>query len=334
MRETTSTPKAPEFGGVQAVFRTAFDRESYRNQNQDHFMETLSSRDIWTFLPEEAHARKVRGGKARAIPKDTENGHLVSNYRELARKIAELQFRNPEFVLLFRGQARDYPTTQYQSSIKPSIFRPEKDRMAAPDSDVIHSRYDILIRAERDLVETWGNRNLGNNRKLQRHRVVRWAILQHYEVCGTPLLDVTHSLRIAASFATKDALQRNLHEAFLMVLAIPQLSGAVTVTAEAELQALRLSSICPPEAVRPHLQEGYLLGEYPDLADPDQKSRVPHYEADFGRRLIAKFRLNPKKFWENDGAFPQVPDAALFPQEDDPVEEALAPLRTRYHTSS
>jgi hypothetical protein len=118
-----------------------------------------------------------------------------------------------------------------------------------------------------------------------------------------------------------------------MVLAIPQLSGAVTVTAEAELQAIRLSSICPPEAARPHLQEGYLLGEYPDLADPEQKGRVPHYEVDFGRRLLAKFRLHPQTFWGTDPAFPQIMEEALLPQTDDPVEDALAPLRSQFgHT--
>lgn len=297
-------------------------------------METLSSRKIWTFLPGgPPSSRIVQGGTPRGIPKAGENGHFVSNYRELARKIAELQFRNPEFVLLFRGQARDYPTTKAQSSIKPSIFRPINEQKVAPGFDEVRSRYETLVLAERELLLVWKDHKLGNLRRLQRHRVLRWAILQHYEVCGTPLLDVTHSLRISASFATKDAIKRGLQDAFVMVLAIPQLSGAVTVTAEAELQALRLSSICPPEAARPHLQEGYLLGEYPDLADPDQKSRVPHYEVDFGRRLLAKFRLHPQTFWEKDGAFPQVMEEALLPQTDDPVEDALAPIRAKFRQS-
>jgi hypothetical protein len=252
----------------------------------------------------------------------------------VARKIAELQFRNPEFVLLFRGQAKDYPTTKAQSSIKPSIFRSIEDRIAAPGFDEILARYNILVRAENELLRVWKAQKLGNLRRLQRHRVLRWTILQHYDVCGTPLLDVTHSLRISASFATKDAIKSGLREAFVMVLAIPQLSGAVTVTAEAELQAIRLSSICPPEAARPHLQEGYLLGEYPDLADPDQKSRVPHYEVDFGRRLLAKFRLHPQKFWENDAAFPQIKEEALLPQVNDPVEDALAPLRAQFRRTA
>jgi hypothetical protein len=52
-------------------------------------------------------------------------------------------------------------------------------------------------------------------------------MLQHYEVCPTPLLDVTHSLRVAASFATEDATDNH---AVLYVIAVPQISGAITAT--------------------------------------------------------------------------------------------------------
>ena len=290
-------------------------------------MEDLSSREVWSFLPGEKKSKKVRGGAARAIPKEGKNGNYVANYRELARKVAELQFLNPEFILLFRGQGKDYPTTRKQSSIKPSIFRPKKGKLAAPGSEEIDRRYAKLRDSEQSLLRKWKHQKLRNLERLQRHRVLRWAILQHYEICGTPLLDVTHSLRIAASFATQLTTTQSGSESYLMVLAIPQLSGAVTVSADAELQALRLSSICPPEAERPHLQEGYLLGEYPDLADPDQKSYVPHFEVDFGRRLLAKFRIHPNSFWKGSDAFPAIAMEALLPSNDDPVEKVLATLR-------
>ena len=45
------------------------------------------------------------------------------------------------------------------------------------------------------------------------------------------------------------------------MLGVPNLSGAITASAEAGLQIVRLSSVCPPSAVRPHIQEGYLLGD-------------------------------------------------------------------------
>jgi hypothetical protein len=149
---------------------------------------------------------------------------------------------------------------------------------------------------------------------LRHQQNCRTAVLQHYEICPTPLLDVTQSLRIAASFAS-DGADR---EAFVFVLGVPNLSGAITASAEAGIQVVRLSSVCPPAAVRPHIQEGYLLGEYPEMTGYDQKQHYAHWEIDFGRRLIAKFRFNPQTFWKND-AFPKVTRSALYPDRDDPL---------------
>ena len=82
---------------------------------------------------------------------------------------------------------------------------------------------------------------------------------------------------------------------------------------------VRLASACPPSAVRPHIQEGYLLGEYPELTDYDRKVHYAHYEIDFGRRLVAKFRFDPNKFWKRD-TFPRVGKDALYPTADeDPI---------------
>ena len=37
---------------------------------------------------------------------------------------------------------------------------------------------------------------------------VRWALLQHYNICDTPLVDITQSLHVASSFA----LQKETNE--------------------------------------------------------------------------------------------------------------------------
>jgi len=81
-----------------------------------------------------------------------------------------------------------------------------------------------------------------------------------------------------------------------MVIGVPHLSGAVTASADAGLQIVRLSSVCPPSAVRPHIQEGYLLGEYPEMARADQKQNYKHYEIDFGRRLVASLDFDLVSF--------------------------------------
>jgi hypothetical protein len=52
-------------------------------------------------------------------------------------------------------------------------------------------------------------------------------------------------------------------EVRLYVIGVPNISGAISASAEAGLQVIRLSSVCPPSAIRPNVQEGYLVGEYP-----------------------------------------------------------------------
>lgn len=282
-------------------------------------MEKIGSQSIWSFFdanptsrPASNHA--IRGGC----------GHTVNCYLELARKVAELQFLNRDHVLLFRGQSKDHLTTKGNSMLKASIFRHEGKKV--PSRAVLERRFDTLLRAEKLLVEAYGAAKLKGLERLRRQRLIRWSILQHYEICKTPLLDVTHSLRVASSFATDG---NDGSEAYLYAFGVPNLSGAITASSEAGLQIVRLSSACPPDAVRPHIQEGYLVGEYPEIPDYAQQSHYPFHEMDFGRRLVAKFRFNPKSFWALEHYQP-APHDALYPIADDPLleiaEEIIATL--------
>jgi hypothetical protein len=246
-------------------------------------------------------------------------GHLVASFLELVTKVAELQFRNQDLVLLYRGQGQDFRNRHDNTTLKPSLFRPAAGaRGGNPSPGTLAARFDTLRRAGRELVERYQERRLLGVERLRRHQILRWSILQHYEVCPTPLLDVTNSLRIAASFASL-GVSDETREAFVFVLGVPNLSGAITASAEAGLQIVRLASVCPPSAVRPHIQEGYLLGEYPDIGDYSQKENYPYYEIDFGRRLVAKFRFDPRRFWVED-TFPVIQAEALYPAaEKDPL---------------
>ena len=267
-------------------------------------MDTLGQQELWSFFDDQKEAQKVE--TITEIRKA--KGHRVTSFLELATKIAELQFRNREHVLIFRGQKSDHRNSKKNTTLKPSLFRPQPGGPALPGGETLTARFESLKKAERLLIQKYESADMLDVERLKRHRILRWAILQHYEVCPTPLLDVTHSLRISASFASLDATE----EVFLFVLAVPNLSGAVTASAETGLQIVRLSSVCPPAAVRPHIQEGYLLGEYPEMTDYGQKELYGHYEIDFGRRLLAKFRFDPQTFWKGD-TFPQIGKLALYP---------------------
>ena len=269
-------------------------------------MKTIGENEIWSFCDARKTAQRIKS----ATEVRNADGHTVKSFLELATKVAELQFRNPDFVLMFRGQNGDHRNVKKNTTLKPSLFRSVPGSNAAPDVATLTTRFQALEQAEKHLVDEYQKAKMLGLDRLQRHRMLRWAILQHYEVCPTPLLDVTQSLRIAASFASQNAHD----QAFLFVLAIPNLSGAITASAESGIQIIRLASVCPPAALRPHVQEGYLLGEYPDMMNIDQKELFGHYEIDFGRRLVAKFCFKPKTFWKS-GAFPQVPSDALYPPE-------------------
>ena len=286
-------------------------------------METVGKSELWSYFDDESKARTADNDAIRRGP-----GHEVSSYWDLASKLAEIQFRNPNFVLLFRGQSGDYFNRAGNSSLKPSLLRPVRAAPGSldpkhnkpPNETELSDRFNTLKSAERLLLENYTWRNVSKRgekqpyvdrmerKRLERQRILRWALLQHYDVCGTPLLDVTHSLRVAASFAS----HHDPDTAFVFVLAVPNLSGAITASADAGLQIVRLSSVCPPVAVRPHLQEGYLLGEYPDMPDFEQKRHYGHYEVDFGRRLLAKFRFHPTTFWKGD-TFLRIARDALYP---------------------
>jgi hypothetical protein len=251
--------------------------------------------------------------------------HYVNNYLELATKVANLQYKNPDYVLLFRGQDDDYKNQSKRTTLKPSLFRSIKGTSKAPDLACLSKRFEYLKNTEDLLVQQYtDNKSFAGKENLKKYRILRWSILQHYEICFTPLLDVTHSLRVAASFASG----KKVEYAYLYVLGVPNISGSITANIESGLQIVRLSSACPPNAVRPHIQEGYLLGEYPDMPDLNQKLHYQSYEIDFGRRLITKFKFKPSTFWDKEN-FPQIKHNALYPDDHDPLFEMAQKIKTK-----
>lgn len=281
-------------------------------------MEGIGKQEIWSYfdgIPDVRLASNtaIRGG----------SGHKVNSYMELAKKVAELQFLNRNHVLLFRGQKEDHRTSRNNSMLKPSIFRLNGKKR--PSRRVMWKRFSELRIAENELVNRYLIQSLTDPDRLKRHRNIRWAVLQHYEICDTPLFDVTNSLRIAVSFASDN---NQTEEAFVFAFGVLNLNGAITTSSEAGLQVIRLSSACPPEAIRPHIQEGYLIGEYPEISEFQETPEYEYYEVDFGRRLVAKFRFDPKIFLE-DMHYPLANHEALYPDQDiDPLIKIAAEIKS------
>ena len=285
-------------------------------------MDTIGKQELWSILEGDTKARPADCTKVRKG-----HGYQVTSYLELATRVAELQFKNREYVLLFRGQNADHLNHQKNTSLKPSLFR----QANGPDywSQTLADRFTRLELAEGLLVELYEQQGFPDLTRLKRQKLLRWSILQHYEVCDTPLLDVTQSLRIAASFASDGCV----NDAYVFVVGVPNLSGAISASAEAGLQTVRLASVCPPTALRPHVQEGYLLGEYPEMTGYNQKQHYKDYEVDFGRRLVAKFRFQPASFWKRD-AFPKVGIAARYPDKNDPLYQLTQSVKKQLNNNS
>lgn len=270
-------------------------------------MEVLSQKIFMTFLDDQTSI--VRSDNP-GLPLSCSNGHAVNSYIELLKKLAALSYLNATFRLLFRGQLKDYKLntrgeiSPYHSCLYPSILRPEagQDRV-----ELLDKRFDALNRAETLLKEKLPIADLHKN------QMVRWAILQHYEVCRTPLLDLTQSIQTALSFA----IGHGHDEGYLFVLAFPQLTGAVSVSIESMTQIIDLNQICPSEALRPHFQSGILASDYPVIdrreASHGKRGMIGN---NFACRLLAKFRLKNVQGWTTEG-FTPTPNNILFPDKED-----------------
>jgi hypothetical protein len=85
----------------------------------------------------------------------------------------------------------------------------------------------------------------------------------------------------------------------------------ITINSEHDIVNVRLLSICPPAALRPYFQEGYLAGTADVTTSFETKTTL-----DFRNRLIAKFAIPRAQsdFWGS--GFGSIPETALFPKRD------------------
>lgn len=225
----------------------------------------------------------------------------LTSFHDLVREVAELAYVNKDHLLFFRGQGHDYWNKANASSLYPSIYRGER-----VPREQLELRWDVLTAASRQLCDTLERGGVRTHRDVRRRRYVQWSILQHYEVCPTPLMDFTQSLRVACSFA----FLANRTDPLVFVVGLPYVANRVSVNSEHDIVNVRLLSICPPEALRPHFQQGFLAA-----TDEITTDFISKNELDFNNRLLAKYQLgDAKRFWQ--GGFKPVSKRVLYPTAD------------------
>ena len=250
----------------------------------------------------------------------------VATFAELIERIATLSFLNPHVNLFYRGQKNNYakdnsPGVNVTTSLLPSVYR-QPTGSGENDEMLRKKKYFKEVLPERTKKLKGWLRKLGNKHKragfgrgpykdVEIFSESLWAILQHYE-CPTPLLDVTGSLHVACSFATYDYEQEDARkEGFVYVLGLPSITSHVSYLAYDGIVMVKLQAACPPEAKRPHYQQGYLVGSLPH-------SPKPHtYGArDLALRLVAKFHIKDAvRFWQPDG-LTALPKKLMMPEND------------------
>lgn len=237
----------------------------------------------------------------------SDQGLLVSDYPELVRQVAKISYYNPSFNLFFRGQHVDHmirpKSGDHRSSIYPSIFRPPKHKTTL-HSKIKQNRFDRLDTLCSDLVDQYRFPGRFTRLRVKSYQELQWSILQHYQKCKTPLIDITQSLRVAASFCI---LNNDNQFGYLYIFALPNVNGSISYFVDENIVLAKLQSICPPQALRAHFQEAFLVGHFPH-------NEVKSWAKNLANRLIAKFRIPTNGFWPR--GFPSIPKAALFPKDD------------------
>lgn len=233
----------------------------------------------------------------------------VATYNELVKTVAELSYLNRDNLLFFRGQAEDHRNKAEASSLYPSLYRRNVITKARLDYD-----FDMLKEISALLVEETKKHDRRSADEIRRKHYIQWSLIQHYEVRETPLLDLTQSLRVACSFAQSD---KTSGESFVYVLGLPYMPNGISINSEQEIVNIRLLSVCPPLALRPYFQEGFLAGTTDITDNYDDKN-----ELDFNRRLIAKFAIpNDDSFW--GGSLRGIPRELLFLDEKNDTMYAI-----------
>jgi hypothetical protein len=257
----------------------------------------------------DATVTKIRSG----------NGFPIPNFRKLIEEVAIVTLANKQYEMFYRGQTIDYKDCQaiFYKDKKPKtiiyspICRPEKKDdgtyKLSIRKNIIARRYDELYKLI-DFIP----------KKRNYHPEYHFSLFQHYGILPTPLIDITQSLRVAATFAL-----RGSQTGYVYVFGLPFPNQSISHYTDMGIVLVKLQNICPVQALRPRYQEGYLVGKYPFYSVKEDSDNL-------ARRLVAKFFLDNTKgdFWDAD--FQPMPDDVLFPK-NDTLELELQEVKRSFH---
>jgi hypothetical protein len=275
----------------------------------------------WCDHPREADLSRHRvDAKASRNPTWT-----LYEYSDLVDAVAFLSVMNKRLDLCFRGQAEPRPPRSglFRSSWQPPPWA-GLPRVAISDLDFYRARLAALGEVVFDVCQQMG---LPRWRSLRDVDEARWAVIQHYGLWPTPMIDVTRSLRVAASFALRARDPGGRDEepitGYMYVVGLPNRTGSITCSVDDQMLVASLNAVCPPIARRPHLQEGLLVARFPTYGKAAQDPR----KSDLARRTVAQIRLidrnSQESFWSSD--YPRLSDDSLQPPPDrDPLLRAFA----------
>lgn len=242
------------------------------------------------------------------------NARFVETYDDLVKDVAQILHRHRNLALFYRGQNIDYKENK-KTIVLPSIYRKKNDNVRL----FIKKNFDLLNETTFELRKLFSSHSFAGRNMLNKYPEIAWSLLQHYEVCATPLLDLTQSLHVACSFA----FDRNTNDTGIVyIIGMPWQTDAIGYNSYEELVNIKLLCVCPPKAERPFFQEGFLAGPFPNYR-LDDSTRVEQF--DFGRRIIAKFEIpRENSFWGN--GFSMIPIEKLY-QPNDKIKKLCDQLK-------
>ncbi len=253
-------------------------------------------------LKEHYKQHKFKGQTTRDVTSFVRSHTInIETFHDLIMEIAELSYKNPDVMLFYRGQNNNYIKTKY-ATLYPTIYRSNSEKDIKFGFEILEKTSTMLMTE----LEKDNNVDKEEIKELKKIKLLQYSILQHYEVCKTPLLDLTQSIKVACSFAILDNKDKT---GYIYVLGMPYVNGRISVDSEDYITNVRLLSISSSSSKRPFFQEGYLVQtEFASNAD------IEKGELDFNRRIVAIYKFkNTKTFW---GSERPIERENLYPKED------------------